>query len=156
MICASYGSEIEIIHACNEPQKSHGNPDIYNREAKEMSSPSDAFYPRHPQTFRDARHKIICNCIEGDLITCNKCGGFVRSGDIPNNFYKAQSSKRRVSNGSSFISPSVCFHVLPILTSDHTLFITTTANSSLSDLHTPKGFSSNQRPTRYCRIYSLV
>jgi len=105
MICASYGSELDITHACDEPQKSNSKHEIYDKEAKEMSSPGDAFYPRHPQIFRDARHKMICNRIDGELITCGKCGGFVRSCDIPDNFYKEQSSKRRVSH---------CFFSLPI------------------------------------------
>jgi hypothetical protein len=105
MICASYGTKLQITHACNKPQKSTSKHEIHDKKAKEMSSPGDAFYPRHPQIFRDARHKMICNRIEGDLITCGKCSGFVRSSDIPNKFYKDQSSKRRVSH---------CFFLLPI------------------------------------------
>ena len=98
MICASYGSEIDIIHNCNEPPSKKGCPhEIYDKEAKNMAPENQKVFSRHPQIFRDARNKYG-GSIDGCLSMCNICGGFIRCQDIPENFYRRQSSKRRVSN----------------------------------------------------------
>lgn len=74
MICASYRSDIELIHTCEEniqPHKSRN--EILNNRAK-TTAPKDArFIQRHAQIFRNARHKVSCNRAEGNLIMCNKC-----------------------------------------------------------------------------------
>jgi hypothetical protein len=97
MICASYGADVEITHACNSV-KNQSLPDHYHDDlAKKAAAPDAGYISRHIQTFRNARHKIICHQVQGDLIICNKCGGFVRCSDIPEDFYKHHSAKRRVS-----------------------------------------------------------
>jgi hypothetical protein len=58
MICASYGSEIGIIHNCSDQTFNttfhHG---IYDKEAKEVAPQNEKFFSRHPQIFRNARSK---------------------------------------------------------------------------------------------------
>jgi hypothetical protein len=97
MICASYGSEIDIIHNCSDQPSYEGSPHkIYDQEAKDAAPQNEKFFSRHPQIFRDARSKY-CGPIEGCLSVCNTCGDFIRCDDIPENFYRQQSSKRQVS-----------------------------------------------------------
>ena len=71
MICASYGSEIDIIHNCNEPPSNKGCPhEIYDKEAKDMAPENQKVFSRHPQIFRDARNKYGSS-IDGCLSMCN-------------------------------------------------------------------------------------
>lgn len=100
MICASYGSDIKLIHTCEENiQLGIIRSDIYDNRAK-SAAPKDAhFIQRHAQIFRDARHKVLCNRTEGHLIMCNKCDGYIKSDDIVDNFLRERSAKRRVSKG---------------------------------------------------------
>ena len=99
MICASYGSDIELTHACNEHV--HRTNNIGASETLDNNAKADApkdvkLIQRHVQTFRDARHKVLCNRIEGELIICRDCDGFLRSDDIIEDFYRRKSSKKRV------------------------------------------------------------
>jgi hypothetical protein len=97
MIFASYGSEIDIVHNCNDQPSNKSCPhEIYNREAKEMAPQNKKIFSRHPQIFRNARSKY-CGSVDGCLSICNNCGDFIQCEDIPENFYRQQSSKRRVS-----------------------------------------------------------
>lgn len=99
MICASYGTDIDIVHDCEAPCVPNGiELGIYDRQAKESSSPTEKFFSRSHQIFRNARHKHCRAMVNSYLTICNHCGGFIRSEDIPNDFYKLQSSKRRVSD----------------------------------------------------------
>jgi hypothetical protein len=99
MICASYGTDIDIVHDCEAPRIPNGiGFDILDKRAKESSTPTEKFSSRSHQIFRDARHKYCRSTTNSYLTICNHCSGFIRSEDIPNDFYKLQSSKRRVSN----------------------------------------------------------
>ena len=99
MICASYGSEIKLSHACDKV-KSLGDSASYttlDRDAKN-NAPSEAkFIQRDNQIFRNARHKVNASSIGGKLIICRECDGFISANDMIDNFYRRKSSKRRVS-----------------------------------------------------------
>ena len=106
MICASYGSEIDIVHTCsNQTFNTTHHHEIYDKEAKEMAPENEKYFSRHAQIFRNSRNKY-CTCDTGYLSVCNNCGDLIKCEDIIENFYKQQSSKRRVSNRSHLIRHS--------------------------------------------------
>ena len=99
MICASYGSEVKLSHACNKV-KSLGDSASYNtldRDAKNNAPSNAKFIQRDNQIFRNARHKVNASSIGGKLIICRECDGFISANDMIDNFYRRKSSKRRVS-----------------------------------------------------------
>ena len=98
MICASYGSEIDILHTCsNQTFNTTCHHGSYDKEAKEIAPQNEKYFSRHPQIFRDCRNKY-CTSNTGYLSICNTCGDLINCEDIIENFYRQQSSKRRVSN----------------------------------------------------------
>ena len=99
MVCASYGSEIDIVHNCSNqtPDKSEWD-EMQDQTAKEMAPENSRYFSRQPQVFRNARNKYCNSDGGGCLSVCNKCGALIKYEDIPENFYRQQSSKRWVSN----------------------------------------------------------
>ena len=101
MICASYGSDIDIAHTCSSqtPNKTEYD-EKYDKLAKEEVPQHEKYFSRHPQIFRNARNKYY-STVDGCLSVCNNCGDLIKCEDIPENFYRQQSSKRRVSYAST-------------------------------------------------------
>ena len=101
MICALDGSDIKLTHTCEKNIQPPGGiirSDIHDNRAKAAAPKGTRFIQRHAQTFRDARHKVLCNQTEGQLIICNSCDGYIKSDDIVDNFIREKTAKKRVSN----------------------------------------------------------
>ena len=100
MVCASYGPGLKIPHVCADQHTDHqenANRTAFDETAVAEASQHTQFIPRHMQTFRDARHKVLCEDIDGKLIICTKCKGLIKGDDIVENFYRYKSSTRKVS-----------------------------------------------------------
>jgi hypothetical protein len=120
IICASYGTDLEVVHNCRSSSIPNMDGSVCNgsaiqsdeesRRRKDEKTKRDipiplkkSFEPEEIQLFRDARHKSLSKIIQGRVIKCKRrCKLTIASKDIINSHLAIQANKL----GVSFVSPS--------------------------------------------------
>lgn len=74
-ICANYGSQFTVTHICMDEK---------NQQSIICDLPENIFKENDLDCFRDARHKELCNDVNGNIMFCRSCNKTISTTDIIN------------------------------------------------------------------------